>query len=247
MALQLLVLDFLGKLGLVLAVFMQALVLSRFLNRRNRDYPLAIVFTLVLFLLTSAGYFFTTFPKYLPFDANTTSNQKFVLIYSMGDLFMHVLLLALMLQLIRKTLRGLELNSRIIVPLAGISFLVAISAYNYFGASLTTRTLLQTRQVVSFWMVLLNLYWWTLLLRKRQLNRRVLLLSAGIGLMMTGQVIGDGLASIAAGAGVKIWLSMLSVLVMYGTHLACLYTWYGAFRPENAISVQPQNTDLSLT
>ncbi len=226
---------------------MQALVLFRFLNSRNRDYPLAIVFTLVLFLLTLAGFFFNTFREYLPRDANTTFDQRFVLIYSMGDLFMHVLLLALMLQLIRKTLRSLELSSRMIVPLAGISFLIAISAYNHFGAALNTRTLLQTRQVVSFWMVLLNLYWWTLLLRKRQLDRRVLLLSAGIGLMMTGQVIGDGLASITVGAEVKFWLSVLSLLVMYGTHSACLYTWYSAFRPEYAITVPPQNTDQTLT
>jgi hypothetical protein len=223
------------------------LVLSRFLNPKNRDYPLAIVFSVVLFLLTAAVFFFNTFRQYLPRDAKTTFNQKFLFTYSAGDLFMHILLLALMLQLIRKTLRSLDLNSRIIVPLAGVSILVAISAYNYFGGAYsgpTKEVLLQTRQVVSFWMVLLNLYWWTLLLRKRQLDRRVLLLSAGIGLMMTGQVIGDGIGSMAEAFG---WVSVLSILVMYATHFACLYTWYSAFKPSYALAPQVESIDPSLT
>ncbi|GEM_PF-1127778 len=236
--------DTLSKFGPLLALLLQALVLSRFLNARNRDYPLAIVFSLVLFLLTIAAYFFDTFRELLPRDANTTFDQKFVLTYSAADLFMHVLLLALMLQLIRKTLRSLDLNSRIIIPLALISFLVAITAFNYYGGALNRKTLFQTRQVVSFWMVLLNLYWWTLLLRKRQLDRRVLLLSAGIGLMMTGQVIGDGIASIA---GFRDWVAELANLVMYGTHFACLYTWYSAFRPGLSLASQPHKMDQSLT
>ncbi len=244
MALKHLLLEVLSKFGPVIALLMQALVLSRFLNSRNRDYPLAIVFSLVLFLLTSAAYFLDSFREYLPRDASASLDHTFILAYSAADLFMHVLLLTLMLQLIRKTLLGLELNPRIIVLLAAISLLVAISAYNYYGAAMSTKTLLQTRQVVSFWMVLLNLYWWTLLLRKRQLDRRVLLLSAGIGLMMTGQVIGDGIASISERKG---WMALVAILIMYGTHFACLYAWYSAFQPGYATVPQSKKLDPSLT
>ncbi len=244
MALQLSLIEVLSEYGPVIALLVQALVLSRFLNPRNRDYPLAIVFSLVLFLLTSAAYFFGKFRELLPRDGNATVDQTFILVYSAADLFMHVLLLALMLQLIRKTLLSLGLSPRIVVPLAAISFLVAISAYNYYGAAMKTRTLLQTRQVVSFWMVLLNLYWWTLLLRKRKLDRRVLLLSAGIGLMMTGQVIGDGIASFSERKG---WMALLANLIMYGTHFACLYTWFSAFQPSYAEASQPKKLDPSLT
>ncbi len=218
----------------------QALVLSRFLDARNRDYPLAIVFTLVLFLLTSATYLFGLFREYLPRDGSANVDHAFVLVYSVSDLFMHILLLALMLQLIRKTLLGLGLNPRIVVPMAGISLLVAISAHRYYGAAVNTKTLLQTRQVVSFLMVLLNLYWWTLLLRKRQLDRRVLLLSAGIGLMMTGQVIGDGIASLSARKG---WMALIAIVIMYGTHFACLFAWYNAFQPGYASVPQSKKLD----
>jgi hypothetical protein len=243
-AFQLFFIEVLIEYGPVIALLVQALVLSRFLNPRNRDYPLAIVFSLVLFLLTSAGYFFERFREYLPRDGKASVDQTFILVYSAADLFMHVLLLALMLQLIRKTLLSLGLSPRIVVPLAAISFLVAISAYNYFGSADSKKTLLQTRQVVSFWMVLLNLYWWTLLLRKRQLDRRVLLLSAGIGLMMTGQVIGDGIASFSERKG---WMALVANLIMYGTHFACLYTWYSAFQPSYATVSETKKLDPSLT
>lgn len=235
--------DILSSFGPVVALILQAVLLSRFLDRRNRDYPLAVVFTVVLFLLTLAGVFFTDIVNFFPPDSSTTSVRTLLLAYSGADLFMHLLLLALMLQLTRTTLKSLELGTRIVIPLALISCLVGISAYQYFGAELKKATLFQTRQVVSFWMVLLNLYWWTLLLRKRQLDRRVLLLSAGIGLMMTGQVIGDGIVSIS---GPKGWGALLSSTVLYSTHFACLYTWYNAFRPDYALA-QAKKLNESLT
>ena len=231
------------KFGPVLALLFQAGVLSRFFNSRNRDYPLAILFSVVLFLLTLAAYIFDRLNDALP-EASTLAGKKaFIFAYSSGDLFMHVLLVALMLQLIRKTLKSLELNTRVIYLLAALSVLISVSAYTWFGATFDVRVLLRTRQVVSFWMVLLNLYWWTLLLRRRQLDRRVLLLSAGIGLMMTGQVIGDGMVAFASQ---QPWISISAALIMYGTHFACLYTWYNAFNPSNALS-PAHNPEQSLT
>lgn len=224
------------KYGPLLALLFQAAVLFRFIDSRNRDYPLAILFSFVLFLLTTAGYFFDSIGRVLPVAAALAVKQNFIEAYYGGDLFMHILLLALMLQLIRKTLKGLELESRVIYLLAALSVLVAVCAFVWFGAEFNGLTLLKTRQVVSFWMVLLNLYWWTLLIRKRQLDRRVLLLSAGVGLMMTGQVIGDGLAAFA---GTDRFISLLAALIMYATHFACLYAWFNAFRPGYAIVPSP--------
>lgn len=236
-----------SKYGLIVSLVLQAVLLSRFFDSRNRNYPLAILFSVVLFLLTSAATFYENFAEFIPKSATLTSRQVFILGYSAGDLFMHVLLLALMLQLIRKTLKSLELETRVIYILAAVSVLVAVSAYVWYGADLSAKTFLKTRQVVSFWMVLLNLYWWTLLLRRRQLDRRILLLSAGVGLMMTGQVIGDGINGLANGVR---WISVTAALIMYGTHFACLFAWYNAFRPELGLpprTARSENLDPSLT
>lgn len=225
--------SWLSDFGPYLAMLGQALVLSRYLDTRNRDYPLAILFSFVLFLVTVIGVvvpFFQLFPQleFLPF-------------YTTLDLTMHILLLALMLQLLQRTLRSLDSSTSITLPLAILSCVVAATAYFCFGLGGQREyvRVFRTRQVVSFWLVLINLYWWTLLLRRRQLDRRILLLSAGIGLMMTGQVISDGVNTLYKN---NIPLKLTGGLVMYATHFACLYTWFNAFRPNNALQGKPSLT-----
>jgi len=216
------ILKALSEYGLIIALLLQARVLSRFLDSRNRDYPVAILFSATLFLLTSASLASRQIPNF---------NNS----YAAADLFMHILLLILMLQLIRKTLQSLSLDTNILRGLTVISILVALGAYFYFNATQDKPfylTMVETRQVASFWMVLLNLYWWTLLLKKRQLDRRILLLSVGIGLLMTGQVVGDGVMSFAKRE--LPWISISAVLIMYLTHYACLHSWYNAFNPKLA-------------
>ena len=201
----------------LIALMFQALVIFRFFDRRNRNYPLAIIFTLILFLLTVFAYTLRLRPDLIPFTVRFTDA------YNVADLCTYILLLMLMLQLTHKTLEQLGEPTQMVLVLAGVSALIAITAYLFFEQDST-----RTRQVVSFWMVLLNLFWWTLLLRKRKVERRVMLLSAGIGLMMTGQVIGDGILIIANG---EFWYLIAAYLIMYLTHYACLYSWFSAFRP----------------
>ncbi len=229
-------LEGLGKFGPVLALLLQAAVISRFLDRRNRDYPLAILFLVGLFLLTLVGAALGFYPQLITRSSNPTD---FLRNYSFADLAMHILLLGLMLQLLRKSLLSLQMETRIVFLLALVSVAVAVCAFYFFGADIKTSILLKTRQTVSAWMALLNLYWWTLLLRRRQLDRRILLLSAGIGLMMAGQVISDGVSTFYRDeTAVKI----LGALVMYFTHFAALYTWFNAFSTSNALAPKPALT-----
>jgi hypothetical protein len=224
-------LESLGKFGPLVALVLQAAVLSRFIAARNRDYPLAIFFLVGLFLVTAAGSVVNFYPFLLTPGNDPAPARTFLVVYSLADLAMHTLLLGLMLQLIRRTLLALDLPTRSIYLLGLISLAVAICGYYWFGGGLRTVILLKTRQVVSAWMVILNLYWWTLLLRRRQLDRRILLLSAGIGLLMTGQVISDGVSSFYRDS---VNLKLLGAVLMYLTHFAALYTWYNAFRGTNA-------------
>lgn len=201
----------------LIALLFQALVIFRFLDSRNRNYPLAILFTLILFPLTIFAYTLRLRPDLIPITVGFTEA------YNLADLCTYILLLLLMLQLTYKTLVQLRESTQMVWVLAGVSALIAITAFLFFERDPT-----RTRQVVSFWMVLLNLFWWTLLLRKRKVERRVMLLSTGIGLLMTGQVISDGLLILD---NHKKWYLIAAYLIMYLTHYACLYSWFSAFRP----------------
>lgn len=201
----------------LIALLLQGLVIFRFADRRNRNYPLAILFILILFVVTVFAYTLRLRPDLIPFTVAFTDA------YNLVDLCTYILLLLLMLQLTHKTLQQLGESTQMVWVLAGVSALISITAFLFFERDPT-----RIRQVVSFWMVLLNLFWWTLLLRKRKVERRVMLLSTGIGLMMTGQVIGDGLLILD---NRNLWYFIAAYLIMYLTHYACLYTWFSAFRP----------------
>jgi hypothetical protein len=221
------VLEALSYGGTAIALVLQALVLSRFLDERNRNYPLAILFTAFLFALTGLSVVLRYAPNAVP------TGVSFQTGYSFAELLMHLLLLALMLQLASQTLALLGQATGIVWLLAGISALVGVAAYLYFDGPPAV-VFVKVRQVVSFWMVLVNLYWWSLMIRTRKIDRRILLLSAGIGLLMTGQVVGDG---VMAMANRRLWMYMIALPVMFLTHYACLYSWFRAFSVANAPTV----------
>ncbi len=220
----------------ILALLLQALVLSRFLASRNRNYPLAIVYSIILFLATALSILAANRDPWvlsiLPVLAN------FELVYSACDVMMHIILLGLMLQLIDQTHARLGMARERLGLLAGVSLLVTIAAVWYYSGPSLAVQFTKVRQVISFWMVLLNLYWWTLLVRQKNLDRRILLLSAGIGLQMTGQVISDGLLGMVTRRD-DYALLITGLLIIFFTHFACLLSWYAAFDPKNAKQEEP--------
>jgi len=150
---------------------------------------------------------------------------------------MHVLLLALMLQLTSRSLQSLKINPTIFYGMVIVSVAVVAGAAWYFLEQTAVFQLKFTniRRYVSSYIVILNLVWWAFLIRTRKVDRRILLLSAGIGLQMTGQVINDSLLSI--GLEQKSGGAIFNVLggtIGFFTHLLCLYTWLRAFSPANA-------------
>ncbi|MFN7544923.1 MAG: hypothetical protein ACK5TN_19255 [Acidobacteriota bacterium] len=222
-----------SQFGPYIALFFQGLLISRYFDSRNRDYPLATVFSFLLFFLTLTSII-------VP-QMHLMKTRDFFRLYTMLDLIIHILLLIFMLQLLRETLSALACQSSVTVYLSVFSFAITVLSYYYLGFQTQSAYLrfFRTRQVVSFWLVLVNLYWWTLLLRRRQLDRRILLLSAGIGLLMTGQVMGDGISTIYTD---NASLQLFGAVVMYGSHCAYLYVWFNAFRPAHTFAAKPASS-----
>jgi uncharacterized membrane protein len=159
---------------------------------------------------------------------------------------MFLVLLGLMLQLLHVTLNQLGRSKSNVLLLAGLSLVMFLGSVYWFsleGKSLNF-TFNRVRQTMSFWMVLLNLYWWTLLLKLRTLGRRVMLLSAGIGLLMTGQVISDGLFGMSSQQN---WaLNSLALAVLFLSNFASLGAWFEAFHPKNARQESPSLDGIGL-
>jgi hypothetical protein len=215
-------LEFIRTWAPIFALLPQAFVLSRFLDARNRDYPLAIAYSAILFALTAIALL-------------SRNPSQLSTVYLAFEAVMHLLLLALMLQLTSRTKALLGQSRQGNTLLWAITVVVTATAIWAYSSQPLAAQFTKVRQVISFWMVLINLYWWSLLLRQRGLDRRVLLLSAGIGLQMTGQVVSDGLfAMVRTRADMALLYG--ATLLVFLTHFASLIAWYVAFDPKNAKS-----------
>ncbi len=76
--------------------------------------------------------------------------------------------------------------------------------------------------------VILDLILWSLLLTSRRPDRRLLLLSGGLGLQLTGAIMGEQLRQFARS------LFLTGTLLEVTTGLLCLYLWWRALRPQTA-------------
>jgi len=78
---------------------------------------------------------------------------------------------------------------------------------------------------LSFAAVLMNLLLWFSLIRVRERDRRLFLVSGGLGINMAGEAIGQSMLYLSP------LLAFPANLVNVVSHLACLYIWWRAFRP----------------
>lgn len=229
-------LDLLTQYGPVLALLLQAFLLSRFLDGRNRNYPLAILYSLLLFVLTTLAILWQNGVSWI---VQALPNASIVQFQSALEILMHLVLLILMLQLIRQTQAERGEASHNTLLIGGIAILTFATTMYWVRSSPPVIQFNRVRQVMSFFMVLLNLYWWTLLLGSKKVSRRILLLSTGIGLQMTGQVIGDGILSFLKRPD-QFLIIIAGLLVIFLTHFCSLAAWYEAFHPKNAPQPSPQ-------
>jgi F0F1-type ATP synthase assembly protein I len=77
---------------------------------------------------------------------------------------------------------------------------------------------------LSFCSVILNLALWAVLIKARHTDRRLLLISGGLGVQMAGKAIGHSLRQVSAST------VLAGNLVYVLSHLACMYIWWQAFR-----------------
>jgi len=85
---------------------------------------------------------------------------------------------------------------------------------------------------LSFAEEILNFMLWTALIRNRDYDRLLLFISAGIGVQVTGEVIGHTIRTFMR-KGTMIWLPDTLVTV---SEIICLLTWVWAFsRPKGPV------------
>ncbi len=77
---------------------------------------------------------------------------------------------------------------------------------------------------LGFCAVVLNLILWAFLIRYRQADRLLLMISGGLGIQMAGKAIGHSFRQLSSTT------TTAGELIIVVSHLACLYIWWQAFR-----------------
>jgi hypothetical protein len=84
-----------------------------------------------------------------------------------------------------------------------------------------------TSQLLNFGGAIMNLVLWTALIASKQRDPRLLTVSAGLGVAVTGTAISFGLQHMSSQGGLEVVSEMFQSL----THLGGLMIWCWAFRP----------------
>jgi len=144
-------------------------------------------------------------------------------VYYTGDMVLHALILTMVLFLIREALvgnRSLDFSA-IAIVLCGAAFLATILYLLYSGGG----SFYPLSRNLSFVEEVLNFVLWTILIRNRSRDVVLLLVSAGLGIQVTGEVIGRTLRMYVESPSVA-WLPNALFMIC---QLFALYVWYRAF------------------
>jgi len=127
-----------------------------------------------------------------------------------------------------------ELRSRRILRLslfagailfAGVAFFVHYNPNILTGLWMTSWT-----RDLNFCSAILDLALWALLIGRKEKDQRVLLLSGGMGVMFSGEAIGESLRQLAQ-RDRSSGLALSGGLIMMLSNLVFLFVWWQAFRP----------------
>jgi hypothetical protein len=219
------------------AFVLELLVIYYLAKGPRKRFPFVFVFCAIQVLAVTADTFFSTV-----LGARTHVYPR---VYWAGDLIAHGAILLLILSLIWQSLEQRTDRRKAIgvLGLAVISFAL-FSAYTFHDPNLN-RWMTSLSRNLSFGEEILNMILWALLIQRRASDYLLLMVSAGIGVQVTGEAIGHTLRLYARSA--TLWVPNLLV---YLAEILCLSIWIWAFRSagkKRVVLEQPVRTGASGT
>lgn len=224
----------------LLAVILELLVIYYLVRGPGKRFPFVFVFCAVQILITSTDT--------LVSEVVTTKSAAYPNIYWAGDMLAHAAILLLTISLVGKTLeRQPRRQLTIGILVLGVLGFALFSAYSLHDSNLSRWMTSLTRNL-SFCEEILNMILWMLLIQRRDSDYLLLMVSAGIGVQVTGEAIGHTLRLYTfAHQRTMVWVPNLLV---YVAEILCLCIWIWAFRStlqKQTTHARPAHTDASGT
>jgi hypothetical protein len=207
--------------SIVAVGFVLELFVAYFLLRGPiRRYPLVFAFVVFGILATACGGLVTAIG----------SRSTYVAVYWFIDIANHFLILWILISLIYQALNGDPRQRRLTLLFGAAVMVFAAGSLLYFHAARLGPWLTPVSRNMSLCEEMMNLVLWAILIQRRDQDYQLLLVSAGIGIKVTGEVIGHTLRMYSRSESM-MWVPDLVVSL---SELLWLFLWVWAFRSAEA-------------
>lgn len=219
--------------GLALGLPLELLVVGVMLQGAYRRFPALFVYVVAQFLTTCIEM-----PLALAFyhTHDRQAGVRFVSWYYRDETVLQFLVLAVVISLIWEAASVARSRQAIRAGLlAGVVIFAGVSLLIHFDAKVPTgRWMTFWTRDLNFGAAILDMFLWAMLLAKRQKDSRLLMLSAGLGIMFAGDAIGESVRSLGKSASL---LNLGGSILVMLTNLAFFYIWWQTFRAPRAVLV----------
>ncbi|MGD0360247.1 MAG: hypothetical protein ABSC93_05230 [Bryobacteraceae bacterium] len=201
-------------------LWLNLLVISALWRGSYREYPFVFAYTLVLLVSTLVELAVNVAPAWL--------HNDYKYYYWADEIILDVLVFCLVIAFIDEASRHSRqkvIERHWLVLAAALILIVSVAAHH--SSNLNRQMTLVSRDL-NICAVILDLVLWSLLLTARRPNRRLMQLSGGLGLQLTGAIMGEQLRHFSRS------LFLAGSLLEVTTGFLGLYIWWRALRPATA-------------
>jgi hypothetical protein len=201
-------------------LWLNLLVISALWRGSYREYPFVFAYTLVLLVSTLVELAVNVAPAWL--------HNDYRYYYWADEIILDALVFCLVIAFIDQASRHSRqkvVQRHWLVLAAALILIVSVAAHR--SSNLNRQMTLVSRDL-NICAVILDLILWSLLLTARRPNRRLMQLSGGLGLQLTGAIMGEQLRHFSRS------LFLAGSLLEVTTGFLGLYIWWRALRPVTA-------------
>jgi hypothetical protein len=210
---------------------LKVLVIAAILRNGAKKYAVVFAYTVLTFLIAVS--------QMANAVANRSTSRKLSdssqLVHSVGQGLTYALIVAVVISLIYGATAKLAIGHliRLVSTAGGVLFVVGAFWVHYDPNVLMGVWMAPWVRDLNFFAAILDLILWALLLTAREKDRRLLMLTGGMGIMFAGEAIANAIRSVAIR-----WRSIptyrSAVIFALLADAMYLYIWWQAFRQESS-------------
>jgi hypothetical protein len=212
--------------GSVVGLPLQALIVAALLRGPYRQFPLVFAYTIANLLASVLEACLTVLYRF-----DTVTERFYARTYWIDEQILLTLIYAVVIGMILQATASARSRRivragviAVVFLFAAITFLIHFDGRIAMGAWMTPWT-----SELHFFVAILDLVLWAMLIALRKKDERLLFLSGALGIMFTGEAIGNSVRQLSL-ASRSLTIVYIGDVIKVVSNLVFLYMWWRVFR-----------------